>query len=127
MVFLMVDINSYDLFLGLDFFMKIGAIMDVEKGVIHVRNEPKMEVEVLPLNVVNMLQVLEKFEKKNNEIHKELLNVEMEHIQLNAWANLIQSLIPNGSNDASSFNEKVMDCEEKTEDDLQQVLLNLEN
>ncbi len=123
----MVDINSYDLFLGLDFFMKIGAIMDVEKGVIHVRNEPKMEVEVLPLNVVNMLQVLEKFEKKNNEIHKELLNVEMEHIQLNAWANLIQSLIPNGSNDASSFNEKVMDCEEKTEDDLQQVLLNLEN
>jgi hypothetical protein len=55
MIFLVVDIDSYDLLLGLDFLIKIGAIMDVEKGVIYVRNGPKMEVEVLPLNVVNML------------------------------------------------------------------------
>jgi hypothetical protein len=33
MVFLVVDIDSYDL-LGLDFLMKIGAMVDVEKGVI---------------------------------------------------------------------------------------------
>jgi hypothetical protein len=34
MVFLVVDTNSYDLFLVLDFSMKIGTIMDVEKGII---------------------------------------------------------------------------------------------
>jgi predicted aspartyl protease len=34
MIFLMVDTSSYDLLLGLDFFMKIKAIVDVEKGVI---------------------------------------------------------------------------------------------
>jgi hypothetical protein len=31
-------------------------IVDVEKGVIQVRNGPRMAIEVLPLNVVNMLQ-----------------------------------------------------------------------
>jgi len=51
MVFFVVNHNSYDLFLGLDFLMKIGAMVDVEKGVIHVRNEPKMVVEVLLLNM----------------------------------------------------------------------------
>jgi hypothetical protein len=55
MIFLVVDINNYDLLLGLDFLIKIGAIIDVEKGVIQVCNVPGMEMEVLPLNVVNML------------------------------------------------------------------------
>jgi hypothetical protein len=32
MVFLVVDTNRFDLFLGLDFFMKIGTVMDVGKG-----------------------------------------------------------------------------------------------
>jgi hypothetical protein len=54
-IFLVVDTDNYDLLLGLDFLMKIGVVVDVEKGVIQVRNEPGMEVEVLPLNVVNML------------------------------------------------------------------------
>ncbi len=35
--------------------MKIGVVVDVEKGVIHVRNGPSVAVEVLPVNVVNML------------------------------------------------------------------------
>ncbi len=34
MIFLVVDIDNYDLLLELDFFIKIGAIMDVEKGII---------------------------------------------------------------------------------------------
>jgi predicted aspartyl protease len=34
MVFLVVDMNTYNLMLGLDFFMKIGAMIDVEKGTI---------------------------------------------------------------------------------------------
>jgi hypothetical protein len=55
MVFLIIDIDSYDLLLGLDFLMKIEAIVDVEKGVIQVQNGPKMAIELLPLIVVNML------------------------------------------------------------------------
>jgi hypothetical protein len=55
MIFLVVDINNYDLLLGLDFLIKIGAVVDVEKGDIQVCNVPRMEMEVLPLNVVNML------------------------------------------------------------------------
>jgi hypothetical protein len=55
MVFLVVDVDSYDLLLGLDFPMKIGAMIDLEKGVIQVRNGLGVAVEVLPLNVVNML------------------------------------------------------------------------
>jgi predicted aspartyl protease len=54
MVFLVVDINTYDLFLGLDFLMKIGAVVGVEKGTIHVRHGPGANVEMLPLNVVNI-------------------------------------------------------------------------
>jgi hypothetical protein len=34
MVFLIVDIDSNDILLGLDFFMKIEIVLDVEKGVI---------------------------------------------------------------------------------------------
>jgi hypothetical protein len=55
MVFLVVDTNIYDLLLGLYFFMKIEKIVDVEKGVIQICNGPEMEMEVLPLNMVNML------------------------------------------------------------------------
>jgi hypothetical protein len=50
-----VDTNNYDLLLRLDFVIKIRAVVNVEKGVIQVRNESGMEMEVLPLNVVNML------------------------------------------------------------------------
>jgi len=55
MVFLMVDINNYNLLLGLDFLMTIRTVVDVEKGVIQVHNRPCMEVEILLLNLVNML------------------------------------------------------------------------
>jgi hypothetical protein len=34
MVFLIVDTDNYDILLGLDFLMKIGTIVNVEKGVI---------------------------------------------------------------------------------------------
>jgi hypothetical protein len=36
MVFFIVDTYIYDIMLGLDFLMKIGTILDVEKGVIKV-------------------------------------------------------------------------------------------
>jgi hypothetical protein len=40
----------------------MGMVMDVGKNVIQIHNGPGMEIEVLLLNMVNMLQVLEKFE-----------------------------------------------------------------
>jgi hypothetical protein len=35
--------------------MKIGVVIDVEKGVIQVQNGPNVAMEVSLLNVVNML------------------------------------------------------------------------
>jgi len=77
MIFLVVDKNNYDLLLGLDFLIKIGIVVDVEKGIIQVRNRLGMEVEVLPLNVVNMLQVLERSKEEKCNIQEELFNKEM--------------------------------------------------
>jgi hypothetical protein len=56
MTFIVVDTDSYDVLLGLDFLIKIGAIVDVERGLIQVRHGPRAQVEVLPLTMVNMLQ-----------------------------------------------------------------------
>jgi hypothetical protein len=56
MIFMAVDTNSYDVLLGLDFLMKIGAIVDVERGLIQVRKGLGTNMEVLPLIVVNLLQ-----------------------------------------------------------------------
>jgi predicted aspartyl protease len=58
MTFMIVDIDNYDMLLGLDFLIKIEAIVDVERGLIQVRHSPGSDVEVLPLTVVNMLQAL---------------------------------------------------------------------
>jgi hypothetical protein len=56
MTFMVVDTDSYDVLLGLDFLMKIGAIVDVKWGLIQVRKGPGTDVEVLPLTMVNLLQ-----------------------------------------------------------------------
>jgi hypothetical protein len=53
---MVVDTDSYDVMLGLDFLIKIRAIVDVERGLIQVRHGPGANVEVLPLTMVNMLQ-----------------------------------------------------------------------
>jgi predicted aspartyl protease len=74
MIFLVVDIDNYDLLLGLDFLIKIGVVIDVEKGIIQVHNILGMEVEVLPLNVMNMLHALEIFEEEKCNIQKTLFN-----------------------------------------------------
>ncbi len=56
MTFMVVDTDSYDVLLGLDFLIKIGAIVDVERGLIQVRHGPGANMEVLPLTMVNLLQ-----------------------------------------------------------------------
>ncbi len=55
MTLMVVDTDSYDVLLGLDFLMKIGAIVDVERGLIQVRKGLGVDVEVLPLTMVNLL------------------------------------------------------------------------
>jgi hypothetical protein len=56
MTFMVVDTDSYDVLLGLDFLMKIGAIVDVERGLIQVKRGPGTNVEMLSLTMVNLLQ-----------------------------------------------------------------------
>ncbi len=56
MTFMVVDTDSYDVLLGLDLLIKIGAIVDVEQGLIQVRRGPGTNVEVLPLTMVNLIQ-----------------------------------------------------------------------
>ncbi len=53
---MVVDTGNYDVLLGLDFLIKIRAIVDVERGLIQVRHGLGTNVEVLPLTMVNMLQ-----------------------------------------------------------------------
>ncbi len=53
---MIVDTNNYDILLGLDFLIKIDAIVSVKQGLIQVRHGPKTNVKVLPLIMVNMLQ-----------------------------------------------------------------------
>jgi predicted aspartyl protease len=56
MTFMVVDTDSYDVLLRLDLLIKIGAVVDVERGLIQVRRGLGTRVEVLPLTMVNMLQ-----------------------------------------------------------------------
>ncbi len=44
MIFVVVDMDSYDVLLGLDFLIKIGAIVDVEQGLIQVKHSPGTNV-----------------------------------------------------------------------------------
>ncbi len=55
---MIVDTNNYNILLGLDFFIKIGAMVDVGKGLIQVRQGLRNSVQVLPLNMVNMLHLI---------------------------------------------------------------------
>jgi predicted aspartyl protease len=80
-IFLVVDTDNYDLLLGLDFLIKIGVVVDVEKGVIRVRDGLRMDVEVLPLNVINMLQVLEGSKEEKCNV-QELFNRKMGQSQI---------------------------------------------
>jgi hypothetical protein len=57
-VFMVVNTNNYDVILGLHFLIKIGIVVDVEKGLIYVRQGLGSNVQVLPFNMVNMLKLM---------------------------------------------------------------------
>lgn len=50
MTFMILNIDSYDILLGLDFLIKIGAIVDVEWGLIYVWRGPRTNVHVLTID-----------------------------------------------------------------------------
>jgi len=58
MTFMVLDINGYNMLMGLDFFMKIGDVVDVEKGLIQIKNSPGLDVQVLPPNTINVVYSL---------------------------------------------------------------------
>jgi hypothetical protein len=62
MDFMVVDIDRYDVLLGLYFFVKIGTIVEIECQFIQIHHELESNVQVLPLNMVNMCQ------KMNNNL-----------------------------------------------------------
>jgi hypothetical protein len=43
-MFMVVDINSYDLLLGLDFLIRIGPVDDVEKNMIQMKQGPRNDI-----------------------------------------------------------------------------------
>jgi hypothetical protein len=55
---MIVDTNNYDLLLGLDFLIKIGVVVDVEKWLIQIRQGRRNNVQIISLNMVNMLQLV---------------------------------------------------------------------
>jgi hypothetical protein len=55
MVFMVVDTNSYDILLGLDFLIKIGVVLDIKQCLIRIKQGPRTNVQIPPLNMVNML------------------------------------------------------------------------
>lgn len=86
MTFMVIYTNSYDLLLRLDFLIKIRAIVDVEKGIIQVRQGFRNNIEVLPLNMVNMVKVVRKqiqldneaIEKMEKEFNKTMISNRMQ-------------------------------------------------
>jgi hypothetical protein len=55
MTFMVLDIDGYNLLMGLDFLMKISDVVNVEKGLIQIRNGLELDVQVLPPNTILML------------------------------------------------------------------------
>jgi hypothetical protein len=54
MTFMIININEYNLLMGLHFLMKIKVVMDVERGLILIKNSPGLDVQVLPLNIIDV-------------------------------------------------------------------------
>jgi len=110
MTFMVVDTNSYDVLLGLDFLMKIGTIVDVERGLIQVRHGLGANVEVLPLTMVNLLQRVES-EALMPEATTIWQNTPISHDH--DWlADKERTIVPKGDAESSSDSDTGMDGSE---------------
>ncbi len=55
MTFMIITIDEYNLLMGLNFFMKIKAVVDVERVFIQIKNSRRPDVQVLLLNIIDVL------------------------------------------------------------------------
>jgi hypothetical protein len=58
MTFMVLETDGYNLLMGLNFLMKIGAVVDVEKGLIQITNSPGLDVQVLSPNTIHVVSSL---------------------------------------------------------------------
>ncbi len=49
------NVKWVNLLMGLDFLMEISAVVDVERGLIQIKNSPGLDVQVLSLNIIDVL------------------------------------------------------------------------
>jgi predicted aspartyl protease len=104
MTFMIVDTDNYDVLLGMDFLIKIGVVVDVERGLIQVRHGPGTNVEVLPLTMVNLLQ------RMNSEamIHEAATIWKDSHIEDDSnWMPDQDCVIMTKENDASTSDSDI--------------------
>ncbi len=121
MIFLVVDTDSYDLLLGLDFLMKIGVVIDVEKGVIQVQNGPNVAMEVSLLNVVNMLQLVTKLKETYLE---EFNNLRLKYLYVDeAKTQNFQLFYFNDCYDDYIFEDEMSESEDDIGDNPKGILL----
>jgi len=55
---MVLDIDGYNLLMGLNFLVKIGAVVDVERGLIQITNNPGLDFQVLSPNTINVVSSL---------------------------------------------------------------------
>jgi hypothetical protein len=121
MIFLIVDTDSYDILLNLDFLMKIGAIVDVEKGVIQLQNGLGMAVELLPLTIVIMLHLV--VEQKLSPSFQ-LVKEGMQSLSLKEQVHE-EDLMTHNPNDDPTSNSKMNESESEAKDDQKMIIHNL--
>jgi len=133
MVFLVVDIDTYNLLLGLNVFMKIGAVVDEEKGTILLKHGHRADVEMLPLNVVNIVQYGETWPTFSMEhiknLDKMFQQLQMEDVFEKGLLWKCECFSgPNYPNDEGSFDDNMTKFgSEADEEDVQVSLIVQEN
>ncbi len=108
------------LLMGLDFHIKTNVVVDVDKGWIQVKQGQRNNVQILPLNMVNLLQLEIDQNKCIDEGHQDetlqlwgikhqpLGEAKVRHgIQNKDLLNIDESTLPNGSKEV----EKLMENE----------------
>jgi hypothetical protein len=68
--YMVVDMHSYNILMGSSFFVKIGVILDVKRGLIQVINGIGLDIQVLSLNTINMINLVgnDVFEDKQSSM-----------------------------------------------------------
>ncbi len=114
---MVVNTNNYNILLGLDFLLKIGVM--VKKGLIQISEGPNNNVQILPLNMVTMLElIIDKNIEDEDHVQDEplqlwgiqLLPMEEEEIGMHIWENG-QPLFDDKNNNSSTkdFDEEMKD------------------